>query len=227
MQSSAIFISEMNSDRKYYLSAVTSIRNNARTTLTTYPTSEGTPMSDNAYREPYTITMSLTSSEFNKSKNILDTNEETTLSTDMAKLKQIFFDWRYNFTRLILQTRHMQYINMIITDISWNDDNSTLGKFEPSITFSECRVASIYTEVLGPFDGYESEGTYGAEEYHGNDNGFPVGEVVTGVVGGAAAGALIGSVIPGVGTAIGAVVGGVIGAVWGGVSSYGNYVGWW
>ena len=230
MQSSAIFISEMNSDRKYYLNAVTGIRNSARTTLTTYPTSEGTPMSDNAYREPYSITMSLTSSEFNKSKNVLDTAEETTMSTDMAKLKQIFFDWRDNFTRLILQSRHKQYTNMIITEISWNDDNSTLGKFDPTITFSECRVASIYTEKLGPFEGYESESTYADEEYHGNSNGVPVGEIATGAVGGAAAGALIGlkigSVFPGLGNVIGLGVGAVVGAVWGGVSSYGNYVGW-
>lgn len=221
METNPIFIAEMSSDKKYYLKAVTGTQNSSRTTITTYPTTEGTPMSDNAYREPYTITITLTSSELNKSKNIVDTENENALATDMKLLRDIFFNWKENYTRLIIQTRHKQYTNMIVTDISWNDNNSNLGKFDPTVQLTECRVASIYTEIQGPFKGYESEPTYTPEQYHGNSNGLSI----TGTLGGVAAGALIGAKIGGVlgHPIIGAVVGGVGGAIF----AFGKGTGWW
>mgnify|MGYP007084309091 CR=1 FL=1 len=229
MNSKAIFIAEMNSTRKYYLKAVTTINNNLSTTLTSYPTPEGTPMSDNAYREPYSINVSLISSELTQIKNIYYYDEDSKLEKTISseELKNLLNEWKENFTRLILQTRHYQFTNMIITNMSWSDDSNNLGQFNPSVTFSECRVASVYSEKLGPFEGYESEPKYNPEMSLGNSNGNPAGEVaydtITGALGGAAAGAAIGSVIPGIGTAIGAAVGGV----WGAISSFGKGIGWW
>lgn len=230
MQYKPIFLAEMEGSKKYYLKAVTRINNKITTTLTSYPTTEGTPMSDHAYREPYSISVSIVSSELNSSKNfyyISSDNDNSEVIIKSDELKKILLDWKENFTRLILQTRHYQFKNMIISDIDWTDDDNTLGKFDPTITFSECRVASVYTEKLGPFNSDETSGTYNDERDFGNSNGVDVGETIggtlSGAVGGAVAGAVLGSVIPGVGNVAGAIIGGCYGAI----KSFGNKLGWW
>jgi hypothetical protein len=142
----------------------------------------------------------------------------------MNDLKKLLFAWKEEFTRLTIQTRLYQYTNMIITGISFPEDNSNLGQFNPTITFSECRTASIYTEQYGPYDGYESKGTYDEEQDLGTSNGVSVGETVvdfgSSIIGGAVAGAAIGKFLGGKGVIVGAVIGGA----WGLVTSFINYL---
>lgn len=214
MQSSPVYIVENNSTRKYYIKSATGVNNKTTTTLTSYPTAEGTSMSDHAYREPYSITVSLISSELNSTRNFYYTEDNTNLEKTITsqEFKELLFKWKENFTRLTLQTRRFQYKNMIITDITWSDDDNTLGAFNPTITLSECRVATTYTEQLGPFDSYESQGTYGSEKYYGNSNGNDLGETAESTLGGAVAGAVVGGAIGG---PVGALIGAGVGALYG------------
>lgn len=227
METSTIYIAEINTTRKYYLRSVSSIQNKTSKTITSYPTTEGTPMSDHSYRDPYDITVSLMASELSNHKNFyyIDAGNEVTITA--KELKDLLFKWRDEDTRLILQTRQTQYNNMIITDISWADNNNNLGAFNPSITFSECRIASIYTKKLGPFEDETDSPRYNDEQNLGNSNGVNVGadllDIGKSTLGAAAAGAAIGSVIPVIGTGTGALIGGIYGAV----KSFGRKLGWW
>ena len=225
-----IFISDLEGTKKYYFNAIKRISNNTSVTLTKYNTSEGTPISDNAYREPYEISMEFISSELNKSKNIVEDELSQIYTTDSNTLKDIFFNWKDNFTRLVIQTRHFRYENMVINSIRWNDDNETLGVFNPTIRFSECRVAKIQTTTLGPFNDNETQSSLTTEVNKGNNSGNIIGDVINGIVSvttGAGAGALvsagIGSVFGPAGTIIGGIVGGIAGAIY----SAGRTFKWW
>lgn len=239
MQSNLIFLSEMKGTKKCYLYAVSNIANSSNTRLTSYPTTDGTSISDNAYREPYRISMNVSISELNTSKNsLVETDDDTTENRNtptMEDLKKLFFSWKENFTRLVLQTRHTQYTNMIITSISWNDNNNTYGTFNPSITFSECRVASIETISVGPCEDASTSASYSQESFRGIHNGSAIGSIASGAVAGTAIGiggaVLLGASLGGkagtLGGPLGIAIGAGVGLVAGTIYGIGNYLDWW
>ena len=210
-----VYITDRETGIKYYVKSMTSINETMSTTITEYATTEGTNISDHAYVEPNNVTLSLITSELNRqAQNIYyEGTANNIVKVDLSSAKELFTRWYRNQTRLLLQTRLHQFNNMVITNINLTEDSSNRGQYNPTITLRECRIATLYTEILGPFENVTGKPTYSQEKDMGTSNGASW----EGTLGGIAAGATIGGIIFG---PWGAVVGGAIGA-------FGNWVGWW
>lgn len=215
-----IYILDKETGIKYYVKTMNNISQTKSATLTEYPTTEGTGITDHAYIEPNTVNFTLQTSEFNHhSQNVYYTGTaNNTVEVDLNSIKNLIGEWYKNHTRLLVQTRLNQYDNMIITNISLTETNENRGEYNPTISLKECRIAHLYTELLGPFEGIEIKPVYSQEYNMGTSNGASW----EGTLGAIAAGATVGGIIGGIfGSAvIGAVVGGAVGA-------FGYFVGWW
>ena len=204
----------------YYIVGVKSARPNKQVTITEYPVPEGGKISDHAYLEPVSLSLSIISDGFDvvrKSYFINDAGVSVSLSA--TEFKELINEWYRNHTRLDIQTLHGRFENMVLEGVSWNEESSSWSNFSPTISFREVKISSIFVTTVSALD-LEAGANYTAERNSGTDNGIEVkssagvaGKVLGDAAVGAGIGAAVGSIIPGVGTGLGALAGGAVGAV--------------
>lgn len=206
-----IFIEDTTNGKRYYLNSVINISPSKEMNLTNFATTEGTSMTDYAYKEPVRLSLSLKFGELNNFKNayIVNDNMEKYYPT-CSEMKKLLNDWFENKIRLIIQTRVETFENMIISSLNDSESSSNLGVYSASLTLKECRVAKIANIKVGPFVSKENKVVNNTETNSGNVEGTNVVTTIASIGLGAAAGAAVGSIVPGIGTVAGALIGGAI-----------------
>ena len=186
----------------YRFQAISTFMGNLTSNITTFPTTEGTPKTDNIYTNPSSFTINIC---IGGGENINDewgTGEDRPRNA-MALLKQ----WREEAVRFTITTPYGDYTNMFLTAISPNSSQTNAYDLNASITFSELFIAKFETVVVGPF---ESE-TVSANDSSTQDNGTNIGDKLISAGVGFALGGAIGSFFGGpLGTVLGAGLGGFI-----------------
>lgn len=216
-----ICIIDNSTKNMYFLIGVSSISPSRTCEVTEYPTSEGTPISDNVYKTSDNLNMNLMVdglNQSNKSYCLTPEGQRTTLNYETTK--QLLKDWSENATLLNIQTRHEYFRNMVLVSLSWEESDRNWTIFKPQLGFKEIRIAQVQKVQMSALNvsvgaDYSKEVSTGANNGNEASTSSSSAEKVGGILGdtavGAGIGAAIGSVIPGVGTALGAVVGGAIG----------------
>ena len=200
----------------YYIKSFTTNTTNKTAKITSYATTEGTAISDHAYREPISWEINLELSRFTSADNFyyIDDNAQVSLSCDKAKL--LINKWFKNFTRLTINTREntdsLRFTNMAISSISESENNSNKGIWSPRISFQEVRVATLLTKPI-TFPKTISDAVNNQEPSDAsNDQGTHItaGGFFGSLVAGATTGGIVGKVFGLKGAVVGAVVGAAI-----------------
>ena len=125
---------------------------NNTSTATTYPTTEGTPRTDNIYSNPKSITMSvfISGSE--------DINDEWGNGENRPKIAQQILSYIKDYViKLGIETPQGYYTSMYLTAISNNNNTQNSYDFNASLTFTEIFIAGYETEKVGPFTDMQSQ----------------------------------------------------------------------
>ena len=77
----SIFESDKENGKTYYFRTASNVAPTMRTSLTSYPTTEGTPITDHAYRNPTQVSMSISASLYGSANNIFYYNSNTIFSS--------------------------------------------------------------------------------------------------------------------------------------------------
>lgn len=211
----SIFESDKENGKTYYFRTARNVSPTMRTSLTSYPTTEGTPITDHAYRNPTQISMVISASLYGSANNIFYYNskgQEVALTSPQVKL--LIKEWKDNSYRLTINTREsdkfVKFNNMVITNLTWSEDGVSLGVWEPTITFEEIRVASVLVKQIKFPATKAVKANNNSQSNAGNDQGTAVATDFFGTIGGyAVKGAFIGGITghPIIGTCLGAAVG--------------------
>lgn len=218
-----VYIRDSITGETYFLKAVVAVNPSYTTRVTAYPTSEGTAISDYAYKDPNTLSLSVKDSVFISAKNITrQTDSEAGIRVSVDAFKEQLKTWNTASTRLIVQTRFERFANMVLTSMSWSEGDNNLGIFEPNLSFTEVRIATINTVSIGPFESNVEE-VANSSEVATNEKSATA--TTSDLLGSVSAGATIGALG---GAAIGhPFIGGVVGALGGVIKGAGDYFGWW
>lgn len=199
----------------YLLSGISGISGGKQSTVTQYTTPSGKKISDHMYINPRTLSFTLNTSNIAMNPNKHYENSVLVNDfSDVEHIKSTINKWIDNGYRLNIQTFEDRYKNMVLTDVSLNEDSSGIGVWSPTLTFTEVRVAKVETIQLEfPKSNHESaneNSTQPTGPDNGNDAGV-AGNVLGNIGSGAMLGAAIGSFFPGYGTLIGGAIGAVVG----------------
>lgn len=201
----------------YYLKCTTNISGTRDVSVTSYPTTEGTAISDHTYRQPARLTISLKTSRYISWDNVfyIDDNGKVIILS-VNDFKALIYNWYKHSTRLIINTREQTDMrrleNMVLTSESVSEDSNNRGMWETTLNFSEVRIATLLVKTVK----FPASTDYGANETYKTDAGNDYGTKITGggmlgaIAGGATIGAGIG-MIAGGHPVIGAVIGGTVG----------------
>lgn len=219
--SKVITMVRLDNFKAYNFQTVNTFTINQSSTITTYPTSVGTPKADNIYHQPVTISANVT---VGGSEVIQDEWSEDTNGVDRAKnAENILTSIKNNAIELSLTTPQGYFTNMYLTGISHSNTNQNALNFNATLTFSELPLAEFETITVGPFKSGNYSANDNSTQNSGTNNGSSnnivneviekgkdvVGKTTTKVVSEAiSAGAAIGT-----GAAAGALIGGPIGAI--------------
>lgn len=211
----SIFESDKENGKTYYFRTASNVAPTMRTSLTSYPTTEGTPIADHAYRNPAQISMVISASLYGSANNIFYYNskgQEVALTSPQVKL--LIKEWKDNSYRLTINTREgdkfIKFNNMVITNLTWSEDGVSLGVWEPTITFEEIRVASVLVKQIKFPATKAVKANNNSQSNAGNDQGTAVATDFFGTIGGyAVKGTFIGGITghPIIGACLGAAVG--------------------
>ena len=212
----SIFESDKENGKTYYFRTASNVSPTMRTSLTSYPTTEGTPITDHAYRNPAQISMVISASLYGSANNIFYYNskgQEVALTSPQVKL--LIKEWKDNSYRLTINTREsdkfVKFNNMVITNLTWSENGVSLGIWEPTITFEEIRIASVLVKQIKFPATKAVRANNNSQSNAGNDQGTAVAKDFFSTVGGyTTAGAAIGTVLGGhpiIGACLGAAVG--------------------
>lgn len=211
----SIFESDKENGKTYYFRTASNVSPTMRTSLTSYPTTEGTPITDHAYRNPTQVSMIISASLYGSANNIFYYNskgQEVALTSPQAKL--LIKEWKDNSYRLTINTREsdrfVKFNNMVITNLTWSEDGTSLGVWEPTITFEEIRIASVLVKQIKFPATKAVRANNNSQSNAGNDQGTAVATDFFGTIGGyAVKGAFIGGVTghPIIGACLGAAIG--------------------
>lgn len=211
----SIFESDKENGKTYYFRTASNVAPTLRTSLTTYPTTEGTPITDHAYRNPAQVSMTISSSLYGSANNIFYYNskgQEVALTS--PQVKSLIKEWKDNSYRLTINTREgdkfEKFNNMVITNLSWSEDGTSLGVWEPTITFEEIRIASVLVKQIKFPATKAIRANNNSQSNAGNDQGTAVATDFFGTIGGyAVKGAFIGGITghPVIGACLGAAIG--------------------
>lgn len=220
-----LFIKDTSSNITYFFKGYTSGQVNKNSTITSYTTVEGTPMSDYSYRELNDITLNLTVSDLNQAGKYTYYSENVYRTGGIKELQELLNEWQSKCILLTVQTRTEKFDNMVIKSVSYDERDDNRGAFEPTIVLQEQRRAYLNVVQMGPFSTPTSRANHVSETSTGNDSGtsaaFKVGQAA-GTIGSAA---LLGA---GIGAAVGhPVIGAAVGAVAGIIKHVGDRFGWW
>ena len=211
----SIFESDKENGKTYYFRTASNVAPTMRTSLTSYPTTEGTPITDHAYRNPTQVSMIISASLYGSANNIFYYNskgQEVALTSPQVKL--LIREWKDNSYRLTINTREsdrfVKFNNMVITNLTWSEDGTSLGVWEPTITFEEIRIASVLVKQIKFPATKAVRANNNSQSNAGNDQGTAVATDFFGTIGGyAVKGAFIGGITghPMIGACLGAALG--------------------
>lgn len=211
----SIFESDKENGKTYYFRTASNVSPTMRTSLTSYPTTEGTPIADHAYRNPVQISMVISASLYGSANNIFYYNskgQEVALTSPQVKL--LIKEWKDNSYRLTINTRESdkfeKFNNMVISNLNWSEDGVSLGIWQPTITFEEIRIASVLVKQIKFPATKAVRANNNSQSNAGNDQGTAVATDFFGTIGGyAVKGAFIGGITghPIIGACLGAALG--------------------
>ena len=211
----SIFESDKENGKTYYFRTASNVAPTMRTSLTSYPTTEGTPITDHAYRNPTQVSMIISASLYGSANNIFYYNskgQEVALTSPQVKL--LIKEGKDNSYRLTINTREsdrfVKFNNMVITNLTWSEDGTSLGVWEPTITFEEIRIASVLVKQIKFPATKAVRANNNSQSNAGNDQGTAVATDFFGTIGGyAVKGAFIGGITghPMIGACLGAALG--------------------
>ena len=211
----SIFESDKENGRTYYFRTASNVAPTMRTSLTSYPTTEGTPITDHAYRNPTQLSMVISASLYGSANNIFYYNskgQEVALTSPQVKL--LIKEWKDNSYRLTINTREgdkfEKFNNMVITNLTWSEDGVSLGVCEPTISFEEIRIASVLVKQIKFPATKAVKANNNSQSNAGNDQGTAVATDFFGTIGGyAVMGTFMGGITghPIIGACLGAAVG--------------------
>lgn len=185
----------------YHFQSTTSHNGSDTSTMTSYPTSEGTPRTDHIYNNPNT---------FNFSAQISGTSDVTDEWGSGTKRPEnalsLLTTWKMQAQSFTIYTPQKVYYNMFITSLAPASTTQNAYDLNIAIVFTELFISNFTYNVVGPFGDAVVEVNDGAEEDAGNKTAVEV--VGSTMSGGAVLGAVIGGAIGGfAGVAIGGAVG--------------------
>ena len=211
----SIFESDKENGKTYYFRTASNVAPTLRTSLTSYPTTEGTPISDHAYRQPAQVSMTISASLYGSANNIFYYNskgQEVALTS--SQVKSLIKEWKDNSYRLTINTREgdkfEKFNNMVITNLSWAEDGTSLGVWQPTISFEEIRIASVLVKQIKFPATKAVKANNNSKSDAGNDQGTAVATDFFGTIGRyAVKGAFIGGITghPIIGACLGAAIG--------------------
>lgn len=211
----SIFESDKENGKTYYFRTASNVAPTLRTSLTSYPTTEGTPISDHAYRQPAQVSMTISASLYGSANNIFYYNskgQEVALTS--SQVKSLIKEWKDNSYRLTINTREgdkfEKFNNMVITNLSWAEDGTSLGVWQPTISFEEIRIASVLVKQIKFPATKAVKANNNSKSDAGNDQGTAVATDFFGTIGGyAVKGAFISRITghPIIGACLGAAIG--------------------
>ena len=204
----------------YLLSGISGVTGGKQSTITQYTTPSGKKISDHMYINPRTLSFTINTSNIamNPNKHF----ENSVLVDDFSNVENIkstINTWIEEGYRLTIQTFEDHYTNMVLTNITVNEDSSGLGVWNPTLTFDEVRVATVQTIQLEFPQSNRESANENSTQPTGPDNGNDAGVTgnALGNIGGAA---LLGASVGRIFGPWGALIGGAIGAVVG----FGNWL---
>lgn len=215
MENSQLITIVTENDEIYQFQGIISYTGNDTSTLTSYPTSEGTPRTDNIYNNPNKFTCSIS---IGGNEDIID---EWGNSTDRPKTAMaILTKWKEDAIKLTISTNQKDYDNMFLTGISPQNNNQNSYDLVAGLSFDELRIVGFETTILDI--NVEANIAQDSQADTSNQNDIKsdlddiynaaaktAGETIGGLATGAAIGAAVGTIVPGVGTLVGAAVGAV------------------
>ena len=216
MENSQLITIVTEDDEVYQFEGIISYTGNDTSTLTSYPTSEGTPRTDNIYNNPNKFTCSIS---IGGNINVTD---EWGSGTDRPKsAMNILTKWKEDAIALTIITNQKDYYNMFLTGISPQSTNQNSYDLAAGLSFDELRIVNFATTTIEVSSQYAIAQDNSTDASNQNDVQSEIndvfsqaaktaGETAAGLATGAAIGAAVGSVVPGVGTAVGAAVGVVV-----------------
>lgn len=209
-------------DELYEFEAITSYSGNDTSTLTSYPTSEGTPRTDNIYNNPNTFNCAILIG------GNTNTSDEWGIGIDRPKTANAIFEkWKTEAVRLTIITNQKDYFNMFLTKINVNSNANNSYDYSASLEFSELLIANFTTETIGPFVNDETFANSSNAQSSTNNTEKDETSILGYTVGGAVVGAAIGRIVPIFGTKVGAAVGAGAGFISGCITKLGDKLGWW
>ena len=214
-----IFIQDKSTDIIYFLKGVQTINPALASTVTEYPTTEGSNLSDHVYKEADTLNFSLNIDSLDNSNQSYFVDENgVKQKLNYERAKKLLETWINDGVRLDIQTNHRLFKNMVLVSYNWKEDKDEWTLFKPQLGFKEVKIAQLTTTTIHALH-LPAEADYSTETDTGDNNGSEtstasvVGGILADTAIGAGISAAVGSIIPGVGTAIGAGVGAAVGAV--------------
>lgn len=171
--SELIKLTRMDTNEDLYFQSVSSFSSNKKSTITNYPTSEGTPKSDNIYAEPETFTCSV---QVGGNENI---DDDWGVGEDRPQnaltMLTYFKDHAIQFQ---IETPQATYFNMYLTGITPSATKDSAFNLSVSLTFTQLFIAKYETVIIGgiEFDktpeGEENKAQESPEQNNGNNSGY-------------------------------------------------------
>lgn len=211
-------------DELFQFETTTNFAGTNSSTITTYPTSEGTPRTDNIYNNPNKLNCTVNIGGDSTQSDMWGSGAEKP-KLAMAELER----WKDNAVKLTILTPQKDYYNMFLTSINNNATTTNAFNLAANLQFDELYIVNYETVVVTPekcvsFEISANDTTTTDNKNEKNFGSFLAsgnGGLLQGITGDglkyAAVGAVAGSIIPGIGTAVGATLGvavsGIVGCV--------------
>lgn len=169
MNSQLITITRLDTMEEYHFQAVTSFTHSFTSTITTYPTTQGTNHADNIYANPRTIGVG-----FAIGGNE-DTSDEWGSGLDRPKTATALLNFlKDNAIELQIETPQGTWTNMFLTTISLSNGDTNAYNLVGSLSFSELLISTYQTITVGPFESTQTQANDDNTQSDGENNGTPI-----------------------------------------------------
>ena len=163
------YITSDNLVQSFTFDTVTQVNANDTSTITSYPTALGTPVSDNIYNNPSTITLAVKVSSAEQKNDFWGVNQDRANNAHDTLL-----DFKANGTLFTVYTPTHTYDNMVISDISNVGSSTDMFNFNGTIKLTEIkRVGESKEEIFvqfTPAEDTEESATSSASNEQQNDS---------------------------------------------------------
>lgn len=163
------YITVDNLVQSFTFDTVTQVNTSDVSTITSYPTALGTPVSDNIYNNPSTITLAVKVSSAEQKNDFWGENQDRATNAHDTLL-----DFKANGTLFTVYTPTHTYDNMVISEISNVGSNTDMFNFNGTIKLTEIkRVGESKEEIFvqfTPSDDTEESATSSASNEQQSDS---------------------------------------------------------